>query len=322
MRLTVDQTHHDRVDGSQGYTRPRLDCIGDLSSTLRNRQSIGRKGNKVEQANLHRSREQLANAGSPCRHQLALKDALDPAAGAKGLDELHVGNRLGRQRNRWHEGRVDLARVLFREAAAEKGHEQEGGHDARQHARQRRVEREAHDVGGAKVRDALDDDADLFRHAGLDGGEVAVEPGGDLARWARLEKGHLLPQQGLEVGVPEPAHEALAKDGPGARGDVDEDKVGNGNVDGEDDLVGNGALLGVDGLLLAGGARGAVELVNQLTEDHGHDGERDAGGHGRQNAKGKQHIVQGLGIDRNQQSKVAESRLRWLQRKSYQHRDC
>lgn len=215
------------------------------------------------------------------------------------MDDGDVAQGLGCERRGRCHGLRHARRVFVGEDAADKSRDDETGQHEEQHSSQPRLPREGNNKRRDEEADGRNKYTGLLRGASLNRCDIPVQPARDLSSVCiHVKVAGRLPQQRLQIRLAQPLGQPLADDAPCKDVDVDGDKGGDGNVHHEQDALVDGGHV-VQGVLVgvAGGrARGRVELVDELTKDNGHDGERRAGDGGDDDADGDEGDVDPGGL--------------------------
>lgn len=308
---TIDEEEDDGVDvanggaGVVGVVRG-----GDLLAALPVGEGIGGEADEVEGAGLQGGGKCLLDAVLLGLEHAGGEAALEAWAGAEGLDDGDVGQGL------LGDGRGGAGGVghghgePLGEGAAHGGHDEEGGDEGDEYAGEPPVPGEGDDVGGDEEGDAGHDHADLLGGAGLDGLDVGVEAGRELAGLPGVEEGGVLAEEHLEVAVADPPLDATAEDVPGDDVDVDEGEDAEAEVEEDEDLVVDALLdlLG-GGQVDAGLTAGPVEVVEKVAEEDTHEGEGDAGSAGGQGADDDEQVVDPCRVGVEEKLEEAQERL-------------
>lgn len=194
--------------------------------------------------------------------------------------------------------------------AAEARHDQVGREEGHEHSRQDGDLHEGDDVGGDEETALADKAADLLTGPRLDGVEVVVKAGTDLAGVLVVEEAGLLPQQVPEVPLAQAVGQALRLDVPAHVVQVYQDEL-HGCYPGELCDRGIDGLLVLQGIVVAAAvgldtACGRVEIIQELTEQDAHQWERNAGSDGKYRAGAQKKEVEPCRLRAEQESEPGE----------------
>lgn len=305
--LTINENENDSVDCAHAHScSTTAHCICDGLATLPICQTVGGISQKVQHARLDSRSHGLLDAILARVGKLLDELLLEALVGAERLDNSDIGQALERDRGRRSDVSGHETRVLAHVVTTHDAHAQEGGQQGDEDAGELGVLDEGDDVGGDEHGHDAQDQADLLRGAGLDDGDVAAEARRDLAGGQLVEEGDLLLQEGAEVLGAQAVGEAVAEQVPGDDVDVDEDELGEGQVEDLEHLVVDGGLVldRVVGGAAAGRACRRVEVVQQLAEDDADEREGHAGRDAGQGSRDQEADVDDAGLGVAQEAEV------------------